>query len=43
MENCKKKTYLNLGPLFVFWMIWNERNARTFKEVEGENVNTGDR
>lgn len=36
---CKKKTYLNLIPLSIFWVIWKERNARAFERVEEKYVN----
>lgn len=29
-----RRSMANLIPLTVFWVIWKERNARTFEEKE---------
>lgn len=39
----KKKTYLLLIPLSIFWVVWNERNAKLFEDIEREVVNTRDK
>lgn len=40
---CKKKSYLLLIHLSIFWVVWNERNSTAFEGIEKEMGNIRDR
>lgn len=41
-ELCKKKSYLMIIPIPVFWVEWKERKTRAFDGVENDFSNIRD-
>lgn len=35
---CNKKRLLQLIPLSIFWVVWNERNLRAFEGIEKDFI-----